>query len=149
MEKFKFNLQQVLKVRLQEEKIQQRVLFEFQSKLQTLINEMSSLYEQKNVMSKELKQAEKVKFDGRTRRIYSEFNEKTDKMIAVVRKKIKVAEQDVNKERLKLLEVVKKRKSLENIKEKKELEYYYEQRKEEQKFLDEIGIGKIFAKSKK
>ena len=148
MKKFKFNLQQVLKVRANEEKIQQRILFEFQSKLQQLINEMSSLYEQKKIMAKELQEAETKRFDGRTRRIYSEFNEKTDKMIVVVRNKIKSAEQDVAKERLKLLEIVKKRKSLENIKEKKKLEYYDEQRKEEQKFLDEIGIGRIFAKSK-
>lgn len=148
MKKFVFNLEKVLQVRLSEEKVQQKALFIAESKLNELIQEMTNLFDKKKQMAADLAESEKMGFDGRTRKIYSEFNEKTDKMIEVVRNRIKGAEKEVSKERVKLLEIVKKRKSLENIKEKREEEHYQEQLKEDNKFMDEIGIGKEFAKRK-
>jgi len=139
MKVFRFRLEQVLKVRKQEEKIQQKEFVQAQTEHQQAVESLKNLFNLKKETFEDLKKKQQTGFNTVTYLAHMKYVEKIDLDIDVQRLNVQKTEIALKKERKKLLEIVKKRKILENLKEKKLEEYNYEASIEEQKNLDDVA----------
>jgi len=139
MKAFNFRLEQVLKVRRQQEKIQQKEFFKIQTEHQQAVTSLKDLFNKKKETFADLKIKQKAGFHTTVYLAHMKYAEKLDLDIDVQRLNVQKTEIALSNERKKLLEAVTKRKILENLKEKKLEEYNYELSLEEQKVLDDIA----------
>ena len=140
MKKFKFSLEALLNHRIRkEQELQKEVsLCEYE-----VINEKSILLQIKHDITKtydelNYKQTNRMKISEHIR--YINFISRLNNSILIQEDKITKVENKFILKREELIEAVKKRKVVDNLKEKKLLAYKDEQQKEEQNFMDEVGI---------
>jgi flagellar protein FliJ len=140
MKKFKFSLEALLNHRIRkEQELQKEVsLCEYE-----VINEKSILLQIKHDITKtydelNYKQTNRMEISEHIR--YINFISRLNNSILIQEDKITKVENKFILKREELIEAVKKRKIVDNLKEKKLLAYKDEQQKEEQNFMDEVGI---------
>jgi|APCry1669188910_1035180.scaffolds.fasta_scaffold00855_15 flagellar FliJ protein len=140
MKKFKFSLEALLNHRIRkEQELQKEVsLCEYE-----VINEKSILLQIKHDITKtydelNYKQTNRMEISEHIR--YINFISRLNNSILIQEDKITKVENKFILKREELIEAVKKRKVVDNLKEKKLLAYKDEQQKEEQNFMDEVGI---------
>lgn len=139
MKKFEFRLQDVLKVRRMQEKIAQKEFSKVYFKHQKEVNTLRNLYDMVKDTVNALKIKEQKGFNQIEYRAHMDYIGKLNLDIDLQRINVSKSEREVEKERVKLLEAVKKRKILENLREKKLEEYTYELNLDEQKLLDDAA----------
>jgi flagellar FliJ protein len=140
MKKFKFSLEALLNHRIRkEQELQKEVsLCEYE-----VINEKSILLQIKHDITKtydelNYKQTNRMEISEHIR--YINFINRLNNSILIQEDKITKVENKFILKREELIEAVKKRKVVDNLKEKKLLAYKDEQQKEEQNFMNEVGI---------
>lgn len=139
MKKFNFRLEQVLKIRAQQEKVVQREFAIVQANYQKTVKALRDLFDLRKNTIDDLKKISGSSFDQRAYLVHMRFVEKLNIDIDIQRINVQKAEVELSKKRKDLLEAVKKRKIIEKLKEKKLEEYAYEANSEEQKNLDEVA----------
>ena len=139
MKKFIFRLEQVLKIRILEERIQQKEISKVKNQHIMAVKRMSNIYADRKETVDSLSNHEKQGFNQTIYLSHMKYIEKLNLDVDIQRINISKIEVELKKERNKLLEIMKKRKSLENLKEKKYEEYLYENNIEEQKMMNDIA----------
>ena len=139
MKKFIFRLDQVLKIRALEERIQQKEFSKVKSQHLNAVKNLENIYIDRKETVESLKNQERKGFNQTIYLSHMRYIEKLNLDVDIQRINIGKIEIELKKEREKLLNIIKKRKSLENLKEKKYEEYLYETNAEEQKVMDEIA----------
>lgn len=139
MKKFIFRLDQVLKIRALEERIQQKEFSKVKSQHLNAVKILENIYIDRKETVESLKDHERKGFNQTIYLSHMRYIEKLNLDVDIQRINIGKIEIELKKEREKLLNIIKKRKSLENLKEKKYEEYLYETNAEEQKVMDEIA----------
>ena len=139
MKKFNFRLEQVLKIRILEERIQQKEFARIKNQHLLAVKIMADIYSDRKLTVDSLTKHEKRDFNQTIYLSHMRYIEKLNLDVDIQRINISKIEIELKKERNKLLEIMKKRKSLENLKEKKYQEYVYENHLEEQKIMDDIA----------
>jgi len=139
LKKFIFRLDQVLKIRALEERIQQKEFSKVKSQHLNAVKILENIYIDRKETVESLKDHERKGFNQTIYLSHMRYIEKLNLDVDIQRINIGKIEIELKKEREKLLNIIKKRKSLENLKEKKYEEYLYETNAEEQKVMDEIA----------
>ncbi len=139
MKQFSFRLENILEIRRQQEKVEQKKFAKEQANYQKEVDFLKVLFERRKETYENLIKLEKQKFDKRIRMIHVDFVEKTNVDIDLQRINVEKAEVKLKKQRSLLLEAMKKRKILEKLREKKKEDYNLEMKNEEQKILDEVA----------
>jgi len=147
MKKFEFRLEQVLKIRHQQEIMVQKEFAKVQAEHKIEVAKLTKIFDDKRVTFDSLKDKQRTGFDSTIYMAHMKFIEKLNLDIDIQRINVSKKEAELSKKRKELLEAVKKRKILENLKEKKLEEYNYEMNQEEQKFLDDISQRLYFNKA--
>ena len=139
MKKFIFRLEQVLKIRTLEERIQQKEFSKVKSQHLIAVKKLEDIFIDRKETVRSLNDHEQRGFNQTIYLAHMKYIEKLNLDVDIQRINVSKVEIELKKERDKLLEIVKKRKSLENLKEKKYEEYLYNSNIEDQKMMDEIA----------
>ncbi len=154
MRKFRFPLQKLLEIKEHKEKLVKNEMAKAQRKKVIYLNEKQDIINKYKNGLKNMKQEEKNK------RLSVDKLQNYQKYFSYLKMEeserdnlIKLADEEIAIIAKKLVEARKEKRVLERLKEKKLQQYNYELRKEEQDFLDEVGINKyarnnIFKKKK-
>lgn len=136
MRKFQFNLDKVLELRTYHERQEELKLGEATGKCNALHRKI----EDSEVKKREVFSARKP--EGRDLRsyLYAEYyTRRLEQRIEQLKKELLIADEERRAAQQRFLEASKKRKILESLKERMQKNYYREQKKLEQKLLDEIS----------
>lgn len=138
MSNFKYELQNVLNLREQQENIKQKEYAEALDVLKTektIKNQIDeSIYNNRQM----LKDAVSDYIDPKRIRLQQNYQQRLKKEQVIAIKKVEKASLKTEKQRLELLEAMKNKKTLETLKEKKREEFIEEEKKVEQQIIDEI-----------
>lgn len=135
---FRFKLQRVLDLKLKQED-------EKKNQIATLMQAIKTKEEELEALISEKKQKEFSLNDNRKRGIsileirnINQYLLFLDKKINTLRFEISSLESNLNQKRLEYLELQKERKTFEKLKEKDYEKYLYNEKKEEEKMIDQI-----------
>ena len=135
---FRFKLQRVLDLKLKQED-------EKKNQIATLMQAIKTKEDQLEALISEKKQKEFSLNDNRKRGIsileirnINQYLLFLDKKINTLRFEISSLESNLNQKRLEYLELQKERKTFEKLKEKDYEKYLYNEKKEEEKMIDQI-----------
>ena len=135
---FRFKLQRVLDLKLKQED-------EKKNQIATLMQAIKTKEDELEALSSEKKQKEFSLNDNRKRGIsileirnINQYLLFLDKKINTLRFEISSLESNLNQKRLEYLELQKERKTFEQLKEKDYEKYLYNEKKEEEKMIDQI-----------
>ena len=135
---FRFKLQRVLDLKLKQED-------EKKNQIATLMQAIKTKEDELEALISEKKQKEFSLNDNRKRGIsileirnINQYLLFLDKKINTVRFEISSLESNLNQKRLEYLELQKERKTFEKLKEKDYEKYLYNEKKEEEKMIDQI-----------
>ena len=135
---FRFKLQRVLDLKLKQED-------EKKNQIATLIQAIKTKEDELEALISEKKQKEFSLNDNRKRGIsileirnINQYLLFLDKKINTLRFEISSLESNLNQKRLEYLELQKERKTFEKLKEKDYEKYIYNEKKEEEKMIDQI-----------
>ncbi|WP_347450848.1 flagellar export protein FliJ [Acetoanaerobium noterae] len=135
---FRFKLQRVLDLKLKQED-------EKKNQIATLIQAIKTKEDELEALISEKKQKEFSLNDNRKRGIsileirnINQYLLFLDKKINTLRFEISSLESNLNQKRLEYLELQKERKTFEKLKEKDYEKYLYNEKKEEEKMIDQI-----------
>ena len=135
---FRFKLQRVLDLKLKQED-------EKKNQIATLMQAIKTKEDELEALSSEKKQKEFSLNDNRKRGIsileirnINQYLLFLDKKINTLRFEISSLESNLNQKRLEYLELQKERKTFEKLKEKDYEKYLYNEKKEEEKMIDQI-----------
>jgi len=135
---FRFKLQRVLDLKLKQED-------EKKNQIATLMQAIKTKEDELEVLISEKKQKEFSLNDNRKRGIsileirnINQYLLFLDKKINTLRFEISSLESNLNQKRLEYLELQKERKTFEKLKEKDYEKYLYNEKKEEEKMIDQI-----------
>lgn len=144
MKKFKFNLQKVLDVANAEEKLALERFAKAQSKVlaekKVLARLNNEFYDLKNSYPATFVDSTSLIYDLKNKENYAII---LQKQIEFSKLKLKELEKELRQMRVVLIEKIKKRKLLDNLKGKAWIRYMEEFEREEQLFLDEIGVTRF------
>lgn len=136
MAKFKFSLQNVLKIKAQVEEMHKN----------NLSKATQQYFEQKNVISniendilrtvKIIENKEKERINVWQMKMYFDYINRLRELKEEQTKKLKIYEDEMNECRNKLIEAVKERKMFESLKEKEFSNFKHEQEKKEEQIID-------------
>ena len=135
---FRFKLQRVLDLKLKQED-------EKKNQIETLMQAIKTKEDELEALISEKKQKEFSLNDNRKRGIsileirnINQYLLFLDKKINTLRFEISSLESNLNQKRLEYLELQKERKTFEKLKEKDYEKYLYNEKKEEEKMIDQI-----------
>ena len=135
---FRFKLQRVLDLKLKQED-------EKKNQIATLMQAIKTKEDELEALISEKKQKEFSLNDNRKRgisileiRYINQYLLFLDKKINTLRFEISSLESNLNQKRLEYLELQKERKTFEKLKEKDYEKYLYNEKKEEEKMIDQI-----------
>lgn len=138
MSNFKYELQNVLNLREQQENIKQK---EYAQALEVLKTEKAikkqidkSIYNNRQM----LKHSVSDYIDPKIIKLQQNYQLRLEKEQVMAAKKVEKASVKTEEQRLELLEAMKNKKTLETLKEKRREEFIEEEKKEEQQIIDEI-----------
>jgi len=143
MKRFRFRLQRVLEVKETIEEAKRRDFSAAFNQYLKNVNDLNQTITTLHRYQNELYEAEQKGIDLQRFLYYFRFFNAMKKQIIYQERMVKIARDEMEKRRAKLLEAVKERKILERLKEKKLDQYKYESGKEEQFHLDDVTGGKV------
>ena len=139
MKKFRFQLEPVLTLRKQAERLKQK---EFASALQVLRRCRESIVETLKAMDETrrgMRAAENREVDMKAVLAHRRYLNHLEMRLSALGREHEALAGKAEEKRLELVEAAKKKKSLEKLREKRIAGYNYEAAREEVKFFDEIG----------
>lgn len=138
MKKFSFKLQTVLNMKIQMENDAKNKLGQAIQKYENEKNTLQRFIKQSDDSMEEMRNAFKKEINIVGIRGYSTYISHLSKKIEVQQENVETANQNVNRQREKLVAILKERKALDKLHDKKYELYLREQSLEEQKLIDEI-----------
>lgn len=141
MKGFNFKLENILKVKSLREDLAKAELAHLQSEYRKEEDVLQELQNSYNSYQNQLQQKQQSPMTVQEFRLYSCYFYKVSQDITKQESSLAILEEQVNKQRDKLVESVKERKILENLKQKKYQEFQKIILSREQNFLDEIATN--------
>lgn len=135
---YKFKLQKILDLKIKQEddvKMQVAELMRHQRELQA---ELESLLIEKQAKFRQLEQIRKEGATIQQIRNLTQYNRYVESCIDKVQGNLRRLEADLEEKKAEYMEVRKERKSYENLKEKDLERHRYEEKKQEEKIIDQI-----------
>lgn len=135
---YKFKLQKILDLKIKQEddvKMQVAELMRHQRELQA---ELESLLIEKQAKFRQLEQIRKEGATIQQIRNLTQYNRYVESCIEKVQGNLRRLEADLEEKKAEYMEVRKERKSYENLKEKDLERHRYEEKKQEEKIIDQI-----------
>lgn len=145
---FKFKLASVLSLKEKMEDSKKRELGEAIMQAEKVADEKSYLIRQKNLAIKEAQEENMGVITVAHLRAFNQYNSRVDKEINKKNEQLIAANKVVVDKRNELLEAVKERKILDNLKAIQEEVYLEEEKREEQRIVDDLVTYKYGIKGK-
>ena len=135
---FRFKLQRVLDLKLKQEDEKKNQIATLMQAIKTKEDELESLISEKKQKEFSLNDNRKRGISILEIRNINQYLLFLDKKINTLRFEISSLESNLNQKRLEYLELQKERKTFEKLKEKDYEKYLYNEKKEEEKMIDQI-----------
>ena len=135
---FRFKLQRVLDLKLKQEDEKKNQIATLMQAIKTKEDELESLMSEKKQKEFSLNDNRKRGISILEIRNINQYLLFLDKKINTLRFEISSLESNLNQKRLEYLELQKERKTFEKLKEKDYEKYLYNEKKEEEKMIDQI-----------
>ena len=144
MKRFKFRLQRVLDIKHTIEEVKRRDFLATQNERDKAKNKLHEIVLTRNRYTDDLYAREKKEINLREINLFYRYFMVLESQIKRQHELIRLANGEMEKRRLILIEAVKERRILERLKEKKYSGYMTASLMEEQNLLDDMAGGKIF-----
>lgn len=145
---FKFKLASVLSLKEKMEESKKRELGAATLHKDNLVSEKLKLVEKKQAVLQEVKAHNSRVVDVNSIKAFNAYNGYMEKAIKLKNKEVQEAEKKVEEKREELLEAVKERKILDNLKDIQNEVFMEEEKREEQRILDDVVTYKYGKKGR-
>ncbi len=139
MRKFQFNLQPVLSLRRQAQRLKQKEFADVVQEIRRCERDIMCVLSEREAAQKGLRLAQQRRIEPRQVVFHLSFLNHLDGRLNRLREELLALSRKAEKKRLELVEASKKKKSLEKLRERRKVEYEYEAGREERKMFDEVG----------
>jgi flagellar FliJ protein len=141
MKEFEFELQSVLDLKEQKEKVIQKELIELKNNYQTVKDELKKVKEHKQQWQTELEAKSEAGIKLKELKKYKQYIDYLTKEEEELSLRLEEWKKKVDECQRRLLDKVKERKTLSRLKEREYEEYWQDFLQEEQKLNDEIALS--------
>ena len=139
MKKFQFNLQPVLSLRRQTQRLKQKEFADVVQEIRRCERDIMCVLSEREAAQKGLRLAQQRRIEPWQVVFHLKFLNHLDGRLSRLREELLALSRKAEKKRLELVEASKKKKSLEKLRERRKVEYEYEAGREERKMFDEVG----------